>query len=144
MMCFIESADLVELFNFHGLQQGEKKWSVYSQCQVLVLPSLTEGQPLVILEAFACGIPVIASRVGGIPDVLEEGVNGFLVNPGAAEELAKALEDLAEDCELRGRMSAANLFLYSSRFTVERYVESHAAWLENCAKEQGVDPPSKV
>lgn len=132
MLRSIETADLAEVFNFHGLRHNEQKWSIYSQCQVLVLPSLTEGQPLVILEAFACGIPVVATRAGGIPDIVEDGVNGLLVNPGAAEELAKALEDLAQDCELRQRISAANRLLYASRFTVQHYVKNHAAWLENC------------
>jgi len=140
MMRFIETADLAEVFNFHGLRQGEAKWAVYSQCHIFVLPSLTEGQPLVILEAFGCGIPVVSTRVGGIPDVIEDGVNGLLVNPGAAEELAKALEDLAQDCELRQKMSVANRVLYGSRFTVERYVETHAAWLENCDRGRDTDP----
>jgi len=140
MLRIINSANLANVVYFHGLQHAEEKWSIYSQCQVLVLPSLTEGQPLVILEAFGCGIPVVATRVGGIPDIIEDAVNGFLVSPGAAEELAKALEDLAQDRALRQRMSAANRVLYSSRFTVERYVKNHAAWLENCANERGTDP----
>lgn len=140
MLRFINSADLANVCNFHGLCHGEEKWPIYKDCQVFVLPSLTEGQPLVILEAFGCGIPVIASRVGGILDIIEDGVNGFLVSPGVAEELAKALEDLAQDCNLRQRMSAANRVLYSSRFTVERYVKNHAAWLKICANERGTDP----
>lgn len=137
---FNSTADLADVFNFHGLRYGEEKWSVYSQCQVLVLPSLTEGQPLVILEAFGCGIPVVATRVGGIPDIIEDGVNGFLVRPGAVEELASALEHLAQDCDLRQKMSVANRILYSSRFIVERYVKNHAAWLENYASERDADP----
>jgi len=140
MLRFIKSANLANVIYFHGLQHAEEKWSIYSRCHVLALPSLTEGQPLVILEAFGCGIPVVATRVGGIPDIVEDGINGFLVDPGAEEELAKALEDLAQDCELRQRMSTANRVLYSSRFTVERYVKNHAAWLENCANERGTDP----
>ena len=137
MLQFIETAHLADVFIFHGLQHAEEKWSIYSQCQVLVLPSLTEGQPLVILEAFGCGIPVVATRVGGIPDIIEDGVNGLLIDPGIEEDLAQALERLAQDCELRQKMSVANRILYSSRFTVERYVENHAAWLENCANERG-------
>ena len=141
MLRFIETEDLADVLNFHGLRQGEEKWAVYSQCQVLVLPSLTEGQPLVILEAFGCGIPVVATRIGGIPDIIKDGVNGLLVRPGAAEELAQALEHLARDRELCQKMSAANRVLYSSRFTVERYVKNHAAWLKKCANEQETDRP---
>jgi teichuronic acid biosynthesis glycosyltransferase TuaC len=65
-------------------------------CDVLCLPSLSEGLPNVALEAMACGIPVVASRVGGVPEVVRDGVNGFLVppsNPGAlADALRRALE----------------------------------------------------
>jgi len=140
VLAFINSANLANVVYFHGLQHAEQKWSVYAQCQVLVLPSLTEGQPLVILEAFGCGIPVVATRVGGIPDIIEDGVNGFLVNAGAAEELARAMRDLAQDCQLRKKMSKANRLLYDSRFTVQRYVKNHATWLENCANERDTDP----
>jgi glycosyltransferase involved in cell wall biosynthesis len=58
-----------------------------------VLPSLAENLPVAILEAFACGKPVIATRVGGVPDVLTNGVEGTLVDAGDAEALARALVD---------------------------------------------------
>ena len=133
MLAFINSLNLANVVYFHGLQHAEEKWSIYSQCQVLVLPSLTEGQPLVILEAFGCGIPVVATRVGGIPDIIEDGENGFLVEPGTDVDLAKALEKIAQNADLRRQMSVANRTLYKLRFTVERGVKNHVAWLVNCA-----------
>lgn len=124
---------LANRFVFHGLVHGRKKWSIFTGSQILVLPSIREGQPLVILEALACGIPVVASRVGAIPDTIEHGINGFLVSPGAPLELAERLEDLMTNPELLLKMSAANLQLYKQRFTQEAFLQTQVAWLKACA-----------
>jgi glycosyltransferase involved in cell wall biosynthesis len=124
---------LTNRFVFHGLVHGREKWSILAESQILVLPSIREGQPLVILEALACGIPVVATRVGGIPDTIEHGVNGFLVSPGVPLELAERLEDLITNSELLRKMSAANLQLYKQRFTQEAFLKTQVAWLKACA-----------
>jgi glycosyltransferase involved in cell wall biosynthesis len=61
-------------------------------CDVLCLPSLNEGMPNVALEAMACGLPVVASRVGGVPEIVRDGVNGFTVPPSDVDALANALQ----------------------------------------------------
>jgi glycosyltransferase involved in cell wall biosynthesis len=66
---------------------------------VLVLPSILDGRPVVVLEALALGVPVIASRVGGLPALVRDGETGFLVEPGDNHEIARHLQRLASDPE---------------------------------------------
>ncbi|MEI6071538.1 MAG: glycosyltransferase family 4 protein [Verrucomicrobiae bacterium] len=84
---------------------------VMAAIDVLVLPSKQEAQSLVIPQAFATGKPVIASNVGGIPENVRDGVNGFLVSPGDENGLAAAMEQLAASPDLRRRFGTAALEL---------------------------------
>ena len=78
-------------------------------CTLLALPTHSEGIPMVLLEAMACGTPVVTCPVGGIPAVAREGRNALFVRPGDVEGLAAAIERLLDDPALRGAMSQANL-----------------------------------
>src|SRR5438067_695759 len=77
---------------------------LYGRAAVVVCPSYREGLPLCVLEAMAHGRPVVASAVGGIPELVEDGVTGFLVEPGDVAGLRAALERLLADPALRRRM----------------------------------------
>jgi glycosyltransferase involved in cell wall biosynthesis len=74
---------------------------------VFVFPSLYEAVGIALLEAMACALPVVASRTGGIPEVVEDGVSGILVAPGDADDLARALIALERDPERRRRLGVA-------------------------------------
>jgi glycosyltransferase involved in cell wall biosynthesis len=76
----------------------------YQKADIFVLPSSHEAFPLVILEAMACETPVVASSIGDIPDIIQDGATGFLVEPGSSEELSQKIIELLEDDELRERM----------------------------------------
>ena len=89
-----------------GPVQGATKSELLRESDVLVLPSYHEGLPYSVLEALASGLPVIATRVGGIPDLVTDGVHGFLVEPRSVEDLARAVRTIARDAALRERMSA--------------------------------------
>ena len=77
-----------------------------SQAMVFVLPSRCEGQPRVLLEAMAAAVPVIGSNVGGIPDLVRDGIDGFIVRSGDAQQLEDRLRKLLEDRKLRAELGA--------------------------------------
>ena len=95
----------------------------YAAFDALVLPSSNEGTPVSAIEALAAERPVVATRVGGVPDVVEEGEDGFLVEPGATDELADRLAQLARDPALRERMGEAGRARVLPRYAVERLVD---------------------
>ena len=78
----------------------------FASANLLIHPSYKEGLGSVILEAMAAGLPVIASNTGGIPDIIENEKTGLLIEPGNAQELADAIERLANDQKLREQLQA--------------------------------------
>ncbi|MGQ0810829.1 MAG: glycosyltransferase, partial [Nitrospiraceae bacterium] len=74
---------------------------------IFVLPSLNEGIPMALLEAMAAARPIVASRVGGIPEVVEHSISGLLVAPGMDQELAKGCQSMMENPELARCLGAA-------------------------------------
>jgi glycosyltransferase involved in cell wall biosynthesis len=93
---------------FAGFIDEELKPLYYHCADIFCLPSVTlaEAFGIVNLEAMACGLPVVSSKLGGIPDIVQNGRNGIVVEPGNIESLADALLTLLEDDELRKRMSS--------------------------------------
>jgi len=79
------------------------------QADVFVLPSLSEGFPNVILEAMTCGLPIVATRVGGIPDVIKNGVHGYLVEAKRPDEIAEKILILLQNDQLRNEISRTNV-----------------------------------
>ena len=89
---------------------------------IFVLPSLNEGMGRVLVEAMASGKPIVASKVGGIPDLVKDGHNGFLVGPGDVNGLSLAIKKLIEDEQLRLKMGAKGKSM-APHFRVEKMVE---------------------
>jgi glycosyltransferase involved in cell wall biosynthesis len=106
---------------FLGYQEDVAPW--YAACDAVVLTSANEGTPVTIIEALAAGRPVVVTSVGGVPDVVAEGVDGFLVEPGDTVALADRLERLATDDRLRAQFGARGRARALSRYSVERLVE---------------------
>jgi glycosyltransferase involved in cell wall biosynthesis len=95
----------------------------YRLFDAFVLPSVNEGTPVSAIEALASGTPVVATRVGGVPDVVTDGVDGFLVPPRDTEAAADRLAQLARDPELRGRLGETGRANAQARYSVERLVD---------------------
>jgi glycosyltransferase involved in cell wall biosynthesis len=95
----------------------------YRLFDAFVLPSVNEGTPVSAIEALASGTPVVANRVGGVPDVVRDGVDGFLVEPGDAEAAAEKLVALAGDAALRRRLGEAGRARVLERYSVSRLVD---------------------
>jgi glycosyltransferase involved in cell wall biosynthesis len=101
----------------------------------LLLPSRSEGTPRVILEALCRGRAVIGGRVGGIPDAVREGVNGFLVDPADVEGIADALVRILSDRALAERLGAQALEDSRPwRYTAAEYADNVAALVERVAR----------
>jgi len=116
----------------------------YAFFDALVLPSGNEGTPVVAIEALAAGRPVVATRVGGIPDVVEDGEDGFLVAPGDVDGIAAALERLARDRALRRRLGEHGRARVVPRYRVERLVDDVDALYRELLSERGLPLPPPV
>jgi glycosyltransferase involved in cell wall biosynthesis len=93
-------------------------------CAVVVPSQWHENQPITVLEAFACGVPVVATTLGGLPELVTDGVDGLLVVPGDARALGAALAAVAEDPERALAMGRAGRRKVAARFTPVRHLDA--------------------
>ena len=119
-------AEMEELVREKGLSKNVRFLGIrddvpdlLAASDVLVLPSDWEGLPLTVLEAMAAGKAVIATSVGGVPELITDGVNGFLVQPGDAEALAGAMIKLAEDPGVSRKMGQIGEKLAQEKFDIK-------------------------
>lgn len=110
---------LEEHFEFLGWVTGDTKKLRLRTSGVYVLPSYSEGLPMSVLEAMAAGLPIISTPVGGIPEAVTDGVEGFLVQPGDVEALADRIGRLLADPELARRMGEAARRKVETTFSAE-------------------------
>jgi glycosyltransferase involved in cell wall biosynthesis len=93
----VSQLGVADAVKFVGFIPNDRIYSFLQEHHIMVMPSLEEAFGVAVLEASACGRPVIASRVGGVPEVLSHGETGVLVTPGDVDELTKAIIELATD-----------------------------------------------
>jgi glycosyltransferase involved in cell wall biosynthesis len=92
---------------FAGRLDPERMAALYEASDVMLNPSLADNMPNSVLEALACGLPVVSTRVGGVPYLVKDGVHALLVPPGDAEAMARAAVRVLGDAALRGRLTEA-------------------------------------
>jgi glycosyltransferase involved in cell wall biosynthesis len=110
----------------------------FAAFDAFVLPSGNEGTPVTAIEALASGCPVVATRVGGVPDVVRDGTDGLLVELGDRNGLADALARLAADPELRRRMGEAGHDRVLPRYAVERLIDDVDGLYRRLLEQKGV------
>lgn len=127
----VAKSGLRDRVNVPGWLGPDETAELLSKTDVLVLPSSAENLPMVILEAFAHGIPVISTPVGAIPEVIETGRNGILVPVGDVDELASALGQLIEAPAMRAILGEAARKDHSARYEIGSYVSALIkVWLD--------------
>lgn len=94
--------------------------TILRAADVVALPSAAEACPMALLQAMALGVPVLATRVGGVPELVRDGIDGVLVDPGDVDRLTHALAGLAADAELRRRLGASGRRRIRDHYRIDR------------------------
>jgi glycosyltransferase involved in cell wall biosynthesis len=137
LQAFAQRFGIADAVHFAGSQDDMP--AVFNELDVVVSSSLSEAMPLAVMEAMASGVPLVACKVGGIPDLVEHGVTGWLADEGDYEELATRTVDLLQDDSLRRAAAKAARARAVARFSLDQSVEATSRLLAQLAA-QRVDP----
>lgn len=117
MLAQIDSLGLNKLVIYEGWANKQKKVEMFNASDAFILPSYKEGMPISILESLSYGVPVLATPVGGIPDIIRNRENGMLFKPGCTEDLCEVVNSVVTDAQLRdylvynGKQTASAFFV---------------------------------
>lgn len=117
-----EAQGIARAVSFRGALNETATLAAIGAADILVLPSLMEGLPVVIMEAMALGKPVISSGVAGIPELVRDGANGLLFPPSRWQELGEKMVMLATDKNLRDRLGQAGKLAVAEEFAIDRAI----------------------
>ena len=122
----------------------ENMRDVLTKAQIVVLPSYREGLPKVLLEAAACGKPVVATNVAGCREIVKDGINGLLVPPKDPASLSDAITKLLENSSLRARMGTRGREIVEKEFSVDRISRETLNLYDELWKRQGEGREERV
>jgi len=115
---------------FTGPTSREGVVQLMKKAELLVAPSFIENTPYTILESMACGVPVIASNVGGVSEIIENGYNGMLVEPNSSEAITNSITKLLEDPSLQHTMGQRAIETIKTKFSwsvnLKKYIEAYS------------------
>jgi glycosyltransferase involved in cell wall biosynthesis len=126
-----------ERLRITGRVETDELVRLYQRASLVVVPSLYEGFGLPATEAMACGAPVVASRAGALPEVMETGGGGVLVAPGDPDALAKGIATLLEQPEARARLGAEARARVVAAYSWPRIAERTAALYRRVCSARG-------
>ena len=130
------SLGIHEAIKFVGYQSQGKVREYMQHADVLILPSFAEGVPVVLMEAMAAAVPVVATRIAGVSELVEHGVSGYLVPPGDLDSLTEAIENLLRDDQLRMAFGQAGRAKVEKEFDIEIEVVQLYNVMKNALAEQ--------
>jgi colanic acid/amylovoran biosynthesis glycosyltransferase len=115
----VREKGLIERVTFHGYRSQAELREDYARADVFAMTSFAEGIPVVLMEAMAHGVPVVAPRITGIPELVEDRINGLLTTPGDVDDLVDQIEALLADPDLRNRLATAGHQIVAEQFNLE-------------------------
>jgi colanic acid/amylovoran biosynthesis glycosyltransferase len=141
----VRSLDIVDRVTFLGYQSQQEVRALLKRVDAFAMTSFVEGVPVVLMEAMAAGVPVVATYISGIPELVHDGRNGFLVAPSDATATASAIRRLLEDADLRDQFAKAG------RKTIEQEfdLQAESRWLASiltgalAGRNEGVRPRTR-
>lgn len=119
----VTASGLDDNITFTGALNQEEVRQWYGKADVFALASFAEGIPVVLMEAMACGLPAISTRITGIPELIRDGVDGLLVAPAQVQELADAIELLMSDDDLRCQFAIAGRRRVQDKYEIADNIE---------------------
>lgn len=115
----VESKGLVDKFDFRGWVKGDEKLDLFNESDIYILASYKEGYPNALMEAMASSIPVISSRVGSTPDLIQDNVNGYLFEAGNIDQLVEKILILSQDQDERIKIASKGKERIATNNTIE-------------------------
>jgi len=116
----------------------DRPGDAFAEIDVLVVPSIMDGRPATVMEANASGVPVLGAPVGGIPELISDGVNGYLTSPTEPDRIAELLAQWRDDPEAFRQLRSSTRALAESRFDRDRMMDGFAT-----AFAQWIDTPAR-